>query len=450
MAAPEATPGWHARGAVAAPLRQRPTNATTDPWLLLQRRFGNRYVQRLVAGAGEAATSTADESLQRQTAPAPACPTAVNLNFTGALHVPNCGPTAPRATTNVTGVTWSLQPGSAIVDPGSSIAANGSISLASTQPAGTINARATGTGGCYFEMPFQILSQPVGIASTTNVSAAGGGNYGGLFDHVFISADGNAASIANVAVGERFTNVPNPTAASHAIVAPLYPFGGTFTLQTATLTPSASNNWFLTAAGGLGGTLDSVTIGQAAINAGRFVQSASNPSPPQGLPAAFTVLQSLHWFCEQRPAANRWIPFVTVAHTRMLRNVGGVLEFVTAVNGVEHVDHYVGATAVFNVTATPPSTPRSAASPATPAGAPATSPPARTVRLRVDTLPATLPAGQALAWSITGPGHGCSVAADPADPHAATLTIGQGAGSVTLQAADTSGVNRARVAVVIT
>ena len=441
-------------GPAAAPSRPSPHALTiSHPLLRLQRQFGNHYVQRMVGLALDTGTSGNGNVVQRQTAPAPACPTAVNFGFTGPLHVPHCGPTPPRATTNVTGATWSLQPDGVSVDPASSIAANGSISLAPTQPAGTIKARATGTGGCFFERSFQLLSQPIGIASTRNVSAAGAGLYGGVFDHVFISADGNAASLANVAVGERFTNVPNPPAAVHAIVAPLYPFGGTFTLQTATLTPGAGNNWVLTAAGGLNAGplgLDTVTIGQAGINAGRFVQTVSNPSPPQGLPAGFTLLQSLHWFCADRPAANRWTPFVTVAHTRTLRNVGGVLEFVVTVNGVEHVDPYVGATAVFNLTATPPSTPHTAAPPAA-AGVPAaTPPPGRTVRLHADTLPATLPAAQALAWVITGPALGCSVAVDPADPHAAILTIGQRAGTVTVQAADASGANRARVAVVVT
>jgi hypothetical protein len=373
----------------------------------------------------------------------------VNFNFSGALHIPHCGATPPRATTSVTGVTWSLEPDSASANPSSSIAANGGIHLAPTQPSGTIKARATAAGGCFFERSFEIRSHPTGIASTSEVSAAGSGSYGAVFDHVFIGTDGNVASLENVGVGERFINVPNPAAASHVLASPLYPFGGTFTLHTATLTPTATDNWFLTAAGGLGGTLDTVTIGQNGINVGRFVQSASNPSPPQGLPAGFILLQSLHWFCEQKPAANRWTPFVTVAHSRTLRNVGGELEFVATVNGVEHVDPYVGAAAVFNLTATPVSTPRSVA-PTASAGAGATAPAARTVRIRADTVPGALPAGQTLNWTIIGPAHGCSLAPDPADAHAAVLTIGSSAGTVTAQAADSSSVNRARVSVVVT
>jgi hypothetical protein len=336
------------------------------------------------------------------------------------------------------------------VDPASAIAANGTITLAPTQPTGDLNVRTTATaaaaGGCFVEQPFRIRSHPVGIASTSFVSAAAAGSYGGTFDHVFDSADGNVASLADVGVGERFTNVPNPAAATHNIVAPLNPFGGTFALSTATLTPNATHNWFLTSAGGLGGSLDSVSTNQANINVGRFVQSASNPTPPQGLPATMTLLQRLHWFCPQRPAAVRWIGFVTVAHSRTLRNVGGALEFVTAVNGVEQADGYVGPTALFNLTATPASTPRSTSPPAG-GGAAAGS---RTVAVKADTLPAALPAGQAITWSIVGTTLGCTVAQDPSDDHAAILTIGTTAGTVTVQAADSTGMNRARVAVVIT
>jgi hypothetical protein len=241
--------------------------------LHLQRAFGNRYVGQVIE---RMRAHNAHTLVQRQGGgAAPACPTAVTFNFTQPAHAPHCGGPAVRATTNVTGVTWSLTAGTAAVDPASTITSNGTITLAATQAAGTINAEATASapaaGGCSFTLPFTIASHPVGIASTSFVAAAAAGNYGGTFDHVFDSADGNVASLHNVGVGERFTNVPNPAGATHNIVGPLNPFGGTFTLNTATLTPGATNNWFLTAAGGLGGTLDSVATGQANINVGRFV-----------------------------------------------------------------------------------------------------------------------------------------------------------------------------------
>jgi hypothetical protein len=159
-----------------------------------------------------------------------------------------------------------------------------------------------------------------------------------------------------------------------------------------------------------------------------------------------TLLQQLHWFCPQRPAANRWIGFVTVAHSRTLRNVGGTLEFVTTVNGVEQVDSYVGLTAVFNATAKPASTPRSAGPPTGGGAASA----ARTVAIKVDTLPAALPSGQTITWALIGNARGCTVTQDPTDDHAAILTVGRAGGTVTVEARDSSGVNRARVPVVIT
>lgn len=399
--------------------------------------------------------------LQRQGGgAAPACPAAVNFTFTQPAHVPHCGGPALRATTNVAGIAWSLTPGTAPVDPGSSIAPNGTITLAATQAAGDINARATATalaaGGCFTESSFSIRSHPVSIASTSFVAPAAAGDYGGSFDHVFDSADGNAASLENVGVGERFTNVPNPAGAAHNIVAPLNPFGGTFTLNTATLTPGAANNWFLTAAGGLNGNLDNVTTGKGNVNVGRFVQSASMPAPPQGLPASMTLLQNLRWFCPQAPAPSCWTGFVTVPHSRTLRNVGGTIEFVTAVNAVEQVDTYVGPSAVFNLTATPASTPRSLAplagggGGAAPGGGGAAPPAARTVSLHSDSLPDALPAGQTLNWSIVGNAQGCAVAVDPTDSHNAALTVGTTAGTVNVQAADSTNTNRARVPIVIT
>ena len=128
------------------------------------------------------------------------------------------------------------------------------------------------------------------------------------------------SSLDNVAVGERFIGVPTPAAATHAIAGPTWPFGGTFTLDTATLKSDATDNWFLTSAGGLNGNQDNVDTERADINVGRFIRSASNPTPPQALPADMTLRQGLHWFCPQAAAASRWrMPgFVTVAHSRTL------------------------------------------------------------------------------------------------------------------------------------
>jgi hypothetical protein len=400
------------------------------------------------APAVSAAATQIAPTVQRQQGGAsttPACPTDVTFSSSDPVHVPSCGPFT--ALTKVKGVTWSLDPPPTA--PGTSIdPSTGAITIGATQTAGDIDAKAevkaTSTfGGCSFQKPFRVRSQPVGIASTVIAGGApNASDYGAVFDHTFTSKDGKVASLKAVGVGERFTNVPNPAAATHAITAPTNPFGGTFTLSTGTLTPGATDNWFLTAAGQLGGTRDVITIQRANINVGRFIQSASNPGPPQGLPATMTLLQGLHWYCPQAAAASRWqMPsFVTVAHSRTLRDNGGALEFVTTVNGKEQVDAYDGPAAVFNLTASPVSTPKSAAPPATPV----------TVNITAGTLPSPLPAGSSLTFTIIGNALGCTVAPNPANNVAAILTVGTTSGTVTVEAADSTRTNRARVNVTIT
>src|SRR6185503_12460220 len=463
-------------GEVVRPTPVQPQQLTTLPAKLEISTPGDRFEQEAERIAETVTNHTSREdsvaiasarstpTVQRQVPGGPgagACPTAVTFSPADPVHVPSCG--AFRATTNVAGVTWSLAPNPTAVDHGTTIAANGTITIANSQQAGQIDAVATAAAGCSFSMPFRIRSHPTGIANTVMAGPAPNpvADYGAVFDHTFISADGNVASLDNVGVGERFIGIPNPTGATHAITAPLNPFGGTFTLNTATLTPGATNNWFLTPAGTLGGNQDTVTIGRAGINVGRFIQSFSRPSPPQGLPATITLAQGLHWFCPQAAAATRWrMPaFVNVAHSRTLRRTGGTVEFVTTVNGLEVVEAYSGPVGVFNLTASPVSTPRSQAPAPVPAPSPAPGPgpapappasTARTVRITVDTLPATIPAGQNITFSLIGNTLGCSIAPDPANNHAAILTIGTTAGTVTVEAADPTRANLARVTVVIT
>ncbi len=148
--------------------------------------------------------------IRRQGTPAATpAPTAITFSSADPVHVPSCGPMT--ATANVPGAAFSLAANPTAVDPGTTIAANGAIAIAPAQAAGQINVVATTAGGSWSQ-PLRIRSQPTGIASTSFVSAAATTDYGGTFNHTFISADGNVASLDNVAVGERFIGVPNPTA----------------------------------------------------------------------------------------------------------------------------------------------------------------------------------------------------------------------------------------------
>jgi hypothetical protein len=388
-------------------------------------------------GGGRLPALTPATGLQRQHTAS--CPSRIDFSSSQPVHVPPCG--TFRATANVRGVTWSLGPDPTPVDPSTTISAAGAIAIGASQRAGRIKVTATSAdGSCFYERPLTVRSHPTRIASTRVVSRSSAA-YGGVFDHVFTSADGNTGSLQSVAVGERFIGVPTPAAATHAVGPPTHPFGGTFTLTSSTLTPDARDNWFLTAGGELGGRHDEVVIGHGGIDVGRFVASASNPRPPQALPAVMALRQGLHWYCPQAPASSRWrMPgFVTVPHDRTLRARRGVVEFVTSVNGVEIVQPYVGPVAVFNAAASPATTPPSPARPAARAR----------VRISADTLPSALPARSRLVFSFVGASLGCTLARDRSNPHAAVLAVGRARGSVTVQVADVTGRNADRVTVTI-
>jgi hypothetical protein len=63
---------------MAQPRSAKTQGPMSHPMLRLQRQVGNRCMQRIISGGGALA--------QRQPLPPAACPTAVNFNFTGALH----------------------------------------------------------------------------------------------------------------------------------------------------------------------------------------------------------------------------------------------------------------------------------------------------------------------------------------------------------------------------
>ncbi len=350
-------------------------------------------------------------------------PTGVRFSTgTQVVHTPACGGQTIQAIVQPAGltVTWSLSAGTAAIDAGTSIDAAGNITLGATQVGGTIVVRATGGSGAWFEAELRLHAHPTGIASTSiagppNNSAH---NYGATFDHVFNSSDGNVASLAGVAVGERFPNVPNPDAADHTVTG--IPFGnGTFQLQTATLTPGATNNWFLTSAGGLGGTLDRVTIGHDGIDIGQHIASASNPTPANPLPAAFSVQQDLHWYCPAAPANARWTNFISIQHERRLRLGSSGPEVVVSDNNQPQVDSYVGPTGVRNARATPATVVRSSGRTPT------------TVQIAADALPA----GRPLHFSI----HSSNALGCPINATTGVLTIGTTPGQIVVRVANRAG-----------
>ena len=352
-------------------------------------------------------------------------PTSVSLSTgTQVVHTPPCGGqtiTATVAPSALSGITWSLHDDGTKVDPGSSINQAGEITLGNAQTGGPILVRATAADGASADIQLILHSHPTDISSTSAIGPPPDAktNYGGTFDHVFKSNDGKVESLEGVAVGEHFPNVPTPDAATHAITGT--PFGnGNLTLTTATLTPGATNNWFLTRAGGLNGNHDRVSIERAGINVGEHIASTSNPKPAHPLPAGFSLQQDLHWYCPAAAADKRWTNFKSIDHVRQLRlDSGGEPEFVVSVNKTERTDAYSGTTGVQKISATPATITKSPAKGK-----------ANTVQISATALPST----RKLHFSLQGNANGCSINAQTG-----LLTIGKQAGAITVRAANASG-----------
>jgi hypothetical protein len=376
-------------------------------------------------------TGSADP-LQGTPAAAPAVSTITpNIGSSGSTlaHVPACTgqPTIrfTAAPANAAPITWSLAAGSAAVETGTALTPStdtrtADLSLGAAQTGGTLEVSATnGQGGQVLTYP--LASHPTAITSTSREGdPTSASDYGGVFDHVFTSNDSRVASLENVAVGERFPNLPNPNTATHTFATPF----GQFTLTTGTLPNAASatsGNWFLTSGGKLGGTHDNVTIAKSMVDIGKHLVSDSNPTPTDPLPAGFTVDQDLHWWCPHSPAGSRWTHFASTTHTRRLRvkATGTDAEFVAIVNSKENKIDYDGPTGVTNAVATP-----ATVAPSSSGGT------ANTVQISATSFPSTA----SLHFSIRGSALGCTI-----DSSTGVLTIGTQTGSVKVRVANTNG-----------
>ncbi|MEE8524567.1 MAG: DUF4157 domain-containing protein, partial [Thermoanaerobaculia bacterium] len=135
-------------------------------------------------------------------------PTKVTLPQMGShpAHVPHCGDKIqPEVEPSGAKVCWSLEDGLATVDASTKIDANtGETTIGDKQSAGSIKVRANGPGTFFQNRELFVRSHPTGIQSTSVAALGSGSKYGGKYDHVFTSNDGNASSLEAVAVGERF------------------------------------------------------------------------------------------------------------------------------------------------------------------------------------------------------------------------------------------------------
>jgi hypothetical protein len=394
--------------------------------------------------------------LQRQRGGAPppppaagTCPNSVDFSTGNAdVHVPLCGisnVTASTAPAGIPGIAWSMAAGTAPIATGTAIgSSNGQITFATAQTGGTVRVTATQPtstvgGPCTAFSDLTLNSNPSGIDSTFVVGPLGSTRtrYGAVFDHNFSSADGRIASLDNVPVGEEFSGVPNPTATIHTISTPF----GDFDLTTRNLTPTATNNWFVTS-GSLGGTHDSISIDRSLPKVGQFLQSASNPTPANTLPVGFTVTQGLFWFCRQAAAGSAWTKIRDVDHVRTLRldSTGTGVEFVVSVNGLENAEPYTGQPAIINASANPATIPPT---PARVRGGPVPTP--STTTISADPRPDPMPSGHNLRFAIRGPALGCRV-----NSTTGVFTAGTQTGTVTVRVSDSVRANTNFDEVVVT
>ena len=354
-----------------------------------------------------------------------------NIGSTGLdiAHVPPCGrqPTIrfTAKPSSAAPVTWSIDPGSAagvaagtVLTPATSTL-TATLALGAAQKGGILDIKADNSQGGTVT-PYRLASHPTGIASTSVIGDPVDTRlYGGVFNQQFTSHDGQASSLEEVAVGERFPHVPTPDAATHTFPTPF----GSFTLTTGTLpdTPSAgTGDWFLTDTGELGATGDTVGYRKSLLDIGNHLASDSNPSPAHPMPVQFVVDQQFFWWCPHAPAGHRWAHVADTTHTRVLRETqgGAGAEFAAIVNTKENAMDYEGVTGVAKARANPATV------------APSSGGSVNTVQIQADAFPAT----RTLFFSIRGNAHGCTI-----DHATGELTIGALTGTVKVRAANKSG-----------
>jgi hypothetical protein len=351
----------------------------------------------------------------------------IGPNGRNIAHVPPCGkqPTI-QFTAGPAGakpVTWSIDSGSPAAGTALTPSADtltATLSLGAAQKGGMLDIKADNNEGGQV-MPYRLASHPTGIASTSVIGDPTKSSlYGGVFDHVFKSNDGQVASLDQVVVGERFPKVATPEAATHKIPTPF----GEFTLTTGTLPDSPTKgNWFLTSSGELGDDHDNVGIEKSLVDIGRHLASDSNPAPANPMPVGFTVDQEFHWWCPHADAGSRWtVTGAATTHERTLRldKSGKNAEFIAKVNGKENAMAYDGdpKTVLTGVT-------NAKASPAT--VAPSVAGSANNVQISADLFPSS----RTPHFSITGSALGCKINVSSGE-----LTVGSKTGSVKVRVAN--------------
>jgi hypothetical protein len=375
---------------VASPERAGGAPLGAETVLSLQRTAGNQAVSRAIASG------------QIQRAPTKVGVTGVTVTpsrFTIPLEA-GVSVTAKAAPANATGVTWTLKDGSATVTGSAIDAKTGAITVAAGQPGGTLKAEAKADDGSTFAMPFNVVEKPTTLASTASAAT---GTYAATFTHSFTGASGKGSGVERANFNEKFDALKVDT-----------PFGP-FTLQA---NEAGSAGWDLNSSGTMHRP-DNVSIGQGAINANKFVTSASNPTPAKTLPVGFSMTQHLHAKSFPSGALDA-APFKDTDHVRNLEERDGALKVILKAGKGEVAINYAGPVVFRNAKASKTKVEASAPKPAVGAWK----------RNEVQVSITAEPAGADVKYSLVGEKLGCEVDVS------GNVKIGDKAGTIKVRAGD--------------
>jgi len=285
--------------------------------------------------------------------------TAASVNHTRVTVPPIVGLTftARKTPANATGVSFSLVGNDASLTAGTMInSSSGAITVDPAQTGGSAHVEASQTTTApdgsstiqTFTVPFNFNAIPSGISSTSAITAAPDGFYGGDFTHTFLSPAGGQAALDRSHVNERFPGASGTTLTITGSFGPL-----TIHVNSPNL---ASAGWDLNSLGDMVAP-DHVTWSDR-TDVRPFVANASNPKPTDTLPQALTAPQEFRNLSFPNQVYGT-TAVASTTHRRALEERNNQLTAVTSANATgvneEVVEVYRGPTVFRRCSANPAS-----------------------------------------------------------------------------------------------
>jgi hypothetical protein len=387
----------------------RPPTVSRHTILSLQRSVGNAVVSAAMRARPRRDRAEPGTPLQRDGEQLASVSVAgVTLSASKVTVPPSAGLSLKASATpgKATGVKFSIDKGSVSPTGATIDASTGVITVAAGQQGGTVTIKATSDDGAWASTDLRIVEKPVAIASTSPASA-GGSVYGGKFTHTFSAPSGQGSGLQGENINEKFDSLTVQTGF------------GTFALAA---NAAGSHGWDLDAAGAMAGP-DNVDIDRTKVNIGKFVESASNPTPANTLPVGFTMVQHLH--AKSLPAGTLdAAAFADVNHVRTLTDK----ETFVVTAGLNHTDDaYTGPAAYTNAKASSASVNASPPKPKAPSTATWT-------RTKVQVTADVIPGTGTKVFSLVGPKLGCEVDRDTGE-----VLIGDQPGTIKVRVSAGSG-----------